>query len=282
MDRGEDSVDDRDGLASDRPAAAVKGTAKARGSARDPRVEQAATSEQQTPGDTAAVADGSKSRDAAGREQLLWRIAIGLAIVGLCGLAASGLIMRWDRSISTALRAGDLPGDVRKAIQLSEAFAHGSGVVTILLCILLASARARRPAIWSIVLMTAICGISANLLKAAFARARPYTYDAETPVVADVTGWEFLGTESFWDASQRSFPSGHTATAWALAFGLSLLFPRATAVFLFLAIMATYQRLFSGAHFPSDTMAGFGIACLGCAAVLAIPGIRRNLCTAEA
>lgn len=213
-------------------------------------------------------------------ERFVRRLVIGLAIAGLIACVASGLVMRWDQTLSRAIRAGDMPGDVRKAIELSEAFAHGTGVAAILGALLLA-ARGPRRAIWMVVLMTSVCGVTANLLKALFTRARPYTYDEGTEVFTDVTGWQFLGSGSFWDASQRSFPSGHTATAWALAIGLSLVFPRATVLFLFLAGLATYQRLYSGAHFPSDALAGFGVACLGCAALLSVPQIRRALCTAR-
>lgn len=206
--------------------------------------------------------------------------ATGLLIAGVIALATSAIIINWDQALSRSVRSGDVPGDVRKAIELSEAFAHGSGVTAILITLLLATRRPRA-SLWVVTLMTALCGLSANLLKAAFTRGRPYTHDSGPKGISDVTGWQFLGTGSFWDASQRSFPSGHTATAWGLAFGLSLLYPRATAMFLFLALMATYQRLHSGSHYPSDTVAGFGIACLACAAVLFVPRLRRALCTAR-
>lgn len=208
-------------------------------------------------------------------EQRLQFLAFVLALAGCMTLALSPLVMIADRAISAAVRGGHVPGDLRKAIELSEAFAHGSGVAVILITLLLVSNRPRI-ALWSVVLMTALSGITANLLKAAFTRARPYTYDAESKMVGDVTGWQFLGTGSFWDASQRSFPSGHTATAWALAIGLSLLFPRGRIVFVLLAMLATYQRLYSGAHFPSDTVAGFGIACLACSIVLSVPRLRNS------
>ena len=201
----------------------------------------------------------------------LWRrkLSLWLAAMGTVALLVSMPLIKWDRELSQAVRLGHLPGDVRKAIELSEAFAHGSGATAILLALLLASKPPRRD-YWMAVSMTAGSGIIANALKALFTRARPYTYDATEAQTTDVTGWQFLGSGSFWDARQKSFPSGHTATAWGLAIGLSLLFPRATIVFVFLAALATFQRLFSGAHFPSDAMAGFGIACLVCAAVLAV------------
>ncbi len=82
---------------------------------------------------------------------------------------------------------------------------------------------------------------------------------------------------SFWDARQRSFPSGHAATAWGLAMGLSLAFPRASWIFGMLAISASVQRLTSGAHFPSDVLAGAVLAFLCCAALLSLPLTRELL-----
>jgi membrane-associated phospholipid phosphatase len=199
-----------------------------------------------------------------------------LVVIGTLSLLLSFPLMSFDSAVSRTIRLGHVPGDLRKAIELSEAFAHASGVVAILLALLLA-ARPPRRAIWLAVIMTSASGITANVLKAAFKRARPYTYDELPPATTDVTGWEFLGSGSFWDASVRSFPSGHTATAWALAISLSLLYPRAKYLFACLACLATYQRLFSGSHFPSDSLAGFGIACLMCALVLAFERARQAL-----
>lgn len=209
-------------------------------------------------------------------QQRHWRkcLALWLGAVGAVALLVSMPLMGWDQALSQLIRVGDVPGDIRKAIELSEAFAHGSGATAILLALLLASKPPRND-YWMAVAMTASSGTVANILKALFTRARPYTYDtvnteSATTSATDVTGWEFLGSGSFWDATQKSFPSGHTATAWGLAIGLSLMFPRATVIFILLAALATFQRLYSGAHFPSDALAGFGIACLMCAMVLTI------------
>lgn len=197
-------------------------------------------------------------------QQRAWRkrLALWLATAGALAMLASVPLVQWDQRLSQTIRSGNVRGDLRKAIELSEAFAHGSGAAAILIALLLSSKPPRRDH-WMAATMTAASGIGANLAKALFTRARPYTFDAGDAAShsTDVTGWEFLGTSSFWDAKQKSFPSGHTATAWGLAIGLSLLFPRATVMFVFLASLATFQRLFSGAHFPSDAMAGFGIAC---------------------
>ncbi|HBE71417.1 MAG TPA: hypothetical protein DDW52_25000 [Planctomycetaceae bacterium] len=72
----------------------------------------------------------------------------------------------------------------------------------------------------------------------------------------------------FWDSRQRSFPSGHSATAWGLAIGLCLAFPRASGVLVFVATLASIQRISSGAHYPSDVLAGAAIACFWATVIL--------------
>jgi membrane-associated phospholipid phosphatase len=67
---------------------------------------------------------------------------------------------------------------------------------------------------------------------------------------------------SWFEEAVRSFPSGHSATAVALAIALSWIYPRGRWVFAVLAFMACLQRLVSGAHFLSDIMAGSDIAVL--------------------
>ena len=213
--------------------------------------------------------------------QRFLRMSLTLLIIGSVAILASVLMMNWDRSLSQGIRVGKIPGDVRKAIELSEAFAHGTGVAAILAALLLAS-KAPRSGLWGVALLTAISGGLANVLKALVTRARPYTFDEDLAKSAtDITGWQFLGTSGFWDASHRSFPSGHTATAWALALGLSLLYPRAKLLFFALATLATYQRLYSGAHYPSDTLAGFAVACVTGAIMLAVPRFQHAVYTAR-
>ncbi|MBM3968035.1 MAG: phosphatase PAP2 family protein, partial [Planctomycetes bacterium] len=60
----------------------------------------------------------------------------------------------------------------------------------------------------------------------------------------------------------RSFPSGHTATAVAMAIGLSYVYPRGRVVFFFMALLASFQRLMSGAHYLSDILASVAMSVL--------------------
>ncbi|WP_197355966.1 phosphatase PAP2 family protein [Aureliella helgolandensis] len=196
-----------------------------------------------------------------------------LLAAGLC-MATAWLITGLDTEWSAHLRQIHVPGDLRRAIDLSEAFAHGLGAAAILGSILLVSVD-RRPAVWVAVMITISSGLMANGLKSCFVRVRPHSQELVrlvegAPVEATAAGEVALQLD-FWDARQRSFPSGHTATAWGLMIGLSLAFPRGTALFAVLAMLASLQRLTSGAHFPSDVLAGGAIACLCAVLILSIP-----------
>ena len=72
----------------------------------------------------------------------------------------------------------------------------------------------------------------------------------------------------------HSFPSGHTATAFAAATVLSALVPRAAPAFYVLAAAIGYSRLYVGVHWPLDVVAG---AVIGVAtALLLLVAVRRR------
>jgi undecaprenyl-diphosphatase len=72
----------------------------------------------------------------------------------------------------------------------------------------------------------------------------------------------------------HSFPSGHTATAFAGATILSYLVPRAAPAFFVLAAAIAYSRLYVGVHFPLDVIGG---AVIGVAtALLLLAAVRRR------
>lgn len=199
-------------------------------------------------------------------------LILALVVGGICPLA-----IQFDQSISAFLRQIKLPGDVQKAISLSETFAHGLGVASILLTVFVVAVDRRR-ALYIAVLITALSGTTANVLKSTVVRVRPHHEGLQ---VKDHKGLSVNSPQavdrSFWDARQRSFPSGHAATAWGLAIGLSLVFVRGWWIFGMLAVLASVQRIESGAHYPSDVLAGMAIAFLIAACILALPRVRKQL-----
>jgi undecaprenyl-diphosphatase len=66
-----------------------------------------------------------------------------------------------------------------------------------------------------------------------------------------------------------SFPSGHTAAAFALAIALGAVHPGLVPPMLLLAITVGYARMYLGVHYPLDVAAGAAIGLL-CGSVIAI------------
>ena len=72
----------------------------------------------------------------------------------------------------------------------------------------------------------------------------------------------------------NSFPSGHSAAAFAGAVVLAALVPRAAPALVVLAATIAYSRLYVGVHFPLDVVAG---AAIGAAtALLLLAAVRRR------
>jgi undecaprenyl-diphosphatase len=66
-----------------------------------------------------------------------------------------------------------------------------------------------------------------------------------------------------------SFPAGHAATAFAGATLLAYLAPRATPLFIALALAIGYSRVYLGVHYPGDVLAGAALGVLvGVVAIL--------------
>ncbi|UVK37258.1 phosphatase PAP2 family protein [Mesorhizobium sp. AR10] len=102
-----------------------------------------------------------------------------------------------------------------------------------------------------------LSGLAVNVLKYAIGRARPMYFN----------DFGVLSLHPFaFDARFAGFPSGHATTMGAV-FGVALLlFPKRWYIALPITACIASTRVFVGAHYPSDTVAGFG---LGCAFALA-------------
>jgi undecaprenyl-diphosphatase len=81
------------------------------------------------------------------------------------------------------------------------------------------------------------------LLKPRFRRQRPFIQLAQ----ARVAGAK---------PSHTSFPSGHSAAAFAGAWLLHEKYPRWWWLHVFVALAVAFNRVYVGAHFPADTLAG--------------------------
>ena len=105
----------------------------------------------------------------------------------------------------------------------------------------------RRPLVLALV-ATMFAGLIANSLKLAIGRERPIVSDGHTVI---------RGPQ--WPGEMRpdpSFPSGHTVSAFALAYGMSRIFPRGLGVFVFFAAACGVSRFLGDTHFLTDVIAG--------------------------
>jgi membrane-associated phospholipid phosphatase len=93
----------------------------------------------------------------------------------------------------------------------------------------------------------AASGIVTDIIKPIIGRARPVMLLHE-----DVYGFQPFTFHAQWN----SMPSGHATTAMALAFVLSLFFPRGRLVWIALGVVLCLSRVAVNAHFLSDIIAG--------------------------
>lgn len=129
------------------------------------------------------------------------------------------------------------------------------------LCVLWVFAkRARRVATLSLISLAAAAG-SVGVLKGIFAMPRPIA------VLPDVRLLTATGLGN-------SFPSGHATFAFAVLFVFAAEYPKFKYPLLLLAALAALSRVYTGAHFPSDVLAG---TVLGSVLSLAVVSIARRL-----
>jgi membrane-associated phospholipid phosphatase len=132
----------------------------------------------------------------------------------------------------------------------------GDGLISIVAVILLSAFNQRKQAM--ILLLAYISsGITAQLLKHAFNHPRPKLFFEQSKI-------SFHFIENIRIYTEDSFPSGHTASAFAMAtvFSLFNYDKRFSLLALLLAAMEGYSRVYLGQHFLEDLAAGAFIGIL--------------------
>jgi membrane-associated phospholipid phosphatase len=199
-------------------------------------------------------------------DRLRGRRLLGCAFVCALLSALALLIDLPVRDAVSGVGGLKLPGDLRRAVGLAEVFAHGFGVLA---CI--AVALTLDPRGWRIAPRLMIgaygTGLLVDLCKLQVARVRPKFATTEIVRVADtflgVFPWRAPGELAMpLNNHVRSFPSGHTGTAVGLAIALTVLYPRGRWLFALFAVLAAMQRMESGMHYLSDTLAAAAIGFL--------------------
>jgi undecaprenyl-diphosphatase len=100
----------------------------------------------------------------------------------------------------------------------------------------------------------ALAYVFAFVIHHAWARPRPYmSHHIRHP-------WS--------NSTDASFPSDHTTVSFAIAFAVLAFDPIAGAIFLVVAAVIAVGRLFIGAHYPSDVLAGLVIGLIAAAVIV--------------
>jgi membrane-associated phospholipid phosphatase len=101
-----------------------------------------------------------------------------------------------------------------------------------------------------VIAVNAVSGLLSLAVKTTFGRARPRLFDVVGPFHFDVFSVK---------SSVLSFPSGHAVTAFATATALAFMAPRAGKALIAVAILIGLSRVITGAHYPSDVIAGMAL-----------------------
>jgi membrane-associated phospholipid phosphatase len=147
----------------------------------------------------------------------------------------------------------------------------GYGIVLFAVLLLLAYLDGRRHAdltavtatVWAAVAALIALGVG-QIIGGAVDRARPYETMANVHLLVDKT-------------TDFSFPSDHATVAGAVAVGLLFANRRWGIIASGLAILMAFTRVYVGAHYPGDVLAGLALGGLVSAAgwVVIVPMLRR-------
>lgn len=103
----------------------------------------------------------------------------------------------------------------------------------------------------------ALSGLLGQMIKHLLGRPRPRLADVATFPV----GPSFA-------SGYDSFPSGHAAASFALAFILAHYYPRGKLFFYAAAALISFSRIYTGSHYTSDTFGGAGLGLFSAALLL--------------
>lgn len=178
-----------------------------------------------------------------------------------------GVLAGWDRRLFDVVARRHWPGADRVLPALGRAANHGvlwSGAAAALA--VFGSAGARKAAVRGIA--------SLALASATINTVGKWSVRRPRPLLEGVPAVRQLATQP----RTTSFPSGHSASAFAFTAGLALESPGWGAALAPAAASVAFSRVYTGVHYPSDVLAG---AALGVAAAFVVRRLARDVLEAR-
>ncbi len=129
--------------------------------------------------------------------------------------------------------------------RLSRAADHSKISLTAAAILAGVGGRRGRRAAWSGLVSVAATATVVNLALKRAGRRRPDPVKADVPLARRVRM-----------PRSTSFPSGHSASAFAFATGVGQVLPRQAVPLHVLAALVAYSRVHTGVHYPADAIAG--------------------------
>ncbi len=173
-------------------------------------------------------------------------------------------IQNWDGGVLLWIQE-NLRTDALTVVMKAVSFFGNYGIGMIIIAVIFIILKRTRRTGANIGLAMGLGAFVVNLIIKPFVmRPRPYvTMEELKPLVKEMK-------------DPHSFPSGHTQAAFALAVSMCLVLRKKIVSILALAfaVLMGFSRLYVGAHYPSDVIAG---ALIGTAAAFAAYGILRYL-----
>jgi membrane-associated phospholipid phosphatase len=174
-----------------------------------------------------------------------------------CVCAIYALLVRYDASL-IRWRTGLIEEPLHHSWQqVLEGFRDFGQTLPVVVAMIFVAAydRRSRTVIVSTVLAVVLSQAISNAGKWCISRERPHVMTSDLANVTEDTSW--IG----WDPGRRtndsrSFPSGHSASAFAFGMCLAWFYPRLRWLFWILAIGCAATRYLDAVHWASDCFAG--------------------------
>lgn len=186
-------------------------------------------------------------------------------------LAVLGLVWVIDEPVAQFANwwyneSGPINGELHQLILSLSMYGQMLGIGMTILLILLFDTR-RRGRAFLVGMMVLGAGLGSGLVKGLVGRDRPLESGLRTVIHGPLQGFNSTG--------RQSFPSGHTATAFALSYGLATLYPQTRVLAWSLACGVGLNRIITVRHFPSDVVAGAWIGFMLAAWISQLRGVRK-------